>query len=158
MRAISSAMIGMALAATGCTSLGTYPSQTYAPNSGANADLQGVLHLRNAFLLDGADPDSPSPQLALYAVLINSGSRPARLDRITVDGGGSVQLAGPITLPPNQPVGTGDKPIGTVSGVRSATVPMTFAFSGAAPIRVNVPVQLRAGEYANLPTAPPPTG
>ncbi|MEV1178704.1 hypothetical protein [Nonomuraea sp. NPDC049784] len=154
MRAIISTVIVMAVAATGCMSVGTYPSQTYVPNSGANADVQGVLHLRNVFLLDGADPSSPSPQLALYAVLLNSGGKPVQLDRITVEGGGSVQLAGPVTLPPNQPVGTGDKPIGTVSGVRGATVPMTFAFSGTAPIRVNVPVQLRAGEYANLPTAP----
>ncbi|MEQ4725480.1 hypothetical protein [Nonomuraea sp. B19D2] len=153
MRAVISAAIGMAMAATSCMSVGSYPSQTHMPNNGANADLKGVLHLRNAFLLSGAEETSPSPQLALYAVLINTGSQPVRLDGITADGG-SVQLAGPITLPPNQPVGTGDKPIGTVTGVRSATVPMTFAFSGTGPIRVNVPVQPRVGQYANLPTAP----
>lgn len=153
MRAIISTVIVMAMAATGCMAVSTNPAQTYMPNSGANADIQGVLYLRNAFLLDGADPSSPSPQLALYVVLLNTGGKPVRLDRVTVDGGGSVQLAAPITLSPNQPAGTGEKPIGTVSGVRGNTVPMTFTFSGTAPIRVNVPVKLRAGEYANLPSA-----
>ncbi|TMR94104.1 hypothetical protein [Nonomuraea basaltis] len=168
MRPIVSAVIVMAMAAMGCAVAGFDTSANNVPqNEGANLNVGGVLHVRNVFLLSGTDPASPAPQQVLYAVLINSGHQPVRLERITVEGGGSVQLAGPVTLPPDQPVGTGGQPIGTVSGMsglRGSVVPMTFIFSGADPVRVNVPVKTKTGHYANLtpspggapsPTAPP---
>ena len=163
MRPITSALVVVVMAvAAGCARPDVDPSHTVPQNDGANADVQGVLHLRNVFLLNGTDPASPAPQQALYGVLINTGSKPLQLERVTVDGGGSVQLAGPIILPPGQPAGTGEKPIGMASGVGRDTVPMTFTFSGLAPVRVNVPVMLRIGQYASLspsPAAPAsPTG
>lgn len=157
MRPIASAVIAVALAAAaGCANVGIDTAQDAPQNEGANADVGGVLHIRNAFLLGGTDPASPAPQQVLYAVLINDGRQPARLERITLDGGGSVQLPGPITVPPNQPVGAGEKPIATVTGVRArgTTVPMTFAFSGAEPVRLNVPIKERTGQFSHLTPSP----
>ncbi|RVX38631.1 hypothetical protein EDD27_0953 [Nonomuraea polychroma] len=175
MRPIASAVIVAALAAAaGCQGHAgfDYSSTNIPQNQGANVDVGKTLHLRNVFLLGGADPASPAPQQALYAVLINDSNRPAKLERITIEGGGSAQLPGPVTVPPNQPVGTGEKPLCTVTGVRprGTTVPMTFFFSGAEPVRVNVPIKEQTGVYTELtptptgsptPTAPataPPTG
>ncbi|WP_327583991.1 hypothetical protein OHA25_50610 [Nonomuraea sp. NBC_00507] len=161
MRPIASAVIVMALAAAvGCQGHAGFDTSAkdIPQNEGANVDVGSTLHLRNVFLLGGADPASPAPQQALYAVLINEGNQPARLERITIEGGGSAQLPGPVTLPPNQLVGSGEKPLCTVTGVRprGTTVPMTFVFSGAAPVRVNVPIKEKAGVYTRL--TPPPTG
>ncbi|MGP4097832.1 hypothetical protein [Nonomuraea sp. KM90] len=154
MRPIVTAAIVVALAATGCTNYGFDKANRVPQNDGANADVAGVS-LRNAFLLRGnADPPAAGTPEALFAVLVNDSARPVQLERITVDGGGSVQLAGPVTLPPNQPVGTGNQPIGTVSGVRANTVPMTFIFKDADAIRVSVPVKTRTDHFANLPSAP----
>ncbi|MEU6715827.1 hypothetical protein ABZ897_30545 [Nonomuraea sp. NPDC046802] len=166
MRPIASAVIVMALAATGCASVGTYPSNSVPPNPGANANAtaQGRLYLRNLFLLNGSDPVSPSPQLALYGVLVNGGQKPDQLERITIEGGGTAQLPGPVALAPNQPVGTGERPLSMVSGVRGTVVPMTFTFRYAGPVRLYVPVKLRVGEFAHLPepggapSPPRPTG
>ncbi|KAB8195460.1 hypothetical protein FH608_014100 [Nonomuraea phyllanthi] len=154
MRAIICAVSVVAMAATGCMAAGTFPSQTHVPNDGGNANAQGGLYVRNAFILNPGHVASPAPQLALYAVLINAGRRPARLERITVEGGGLVQLAGPTFLAPNQAVGTGERPIGTVTGVGAGTVPLIFHFTGAEPVRVYTPVHPRSGQYAHLPTAP----
>ncbi|MFC4112478.1 hypothetical protein [Nonomuraea zeae] len=157
-------VVGFIAVAAGCTKPDVNPTASQPQNDGANADVQKVLHLRNVFLLSGTDPASPAPKQALYAVLINESGKPARLDRVTVDGGGTVQLAGPVELPPGRSVGTGEKPIGTVTGVRRDSVPMTFTFSGMAPVRLNVPVKSRTGPYANLnpgpaqPLSPAPTG
>ncbi|SDL49958.1 hypothetical protein [Nonomuraea jiangxiensis] len=143
-----------AVAVTGCSQAGLDTTQTEPQNDGANADLDGELYLRNVFLVGGAETGSPGPQQVLYGVLINSGDRPVRLERVTVGGGGSVQLAGALTLPPDQPVGVDDQPLGTVSGVRGDTVPMTFFFSGAEPVQLEVPVKARVGQYASLTPVP----
>jgi hypothetical protein len=156
MRPIVSAVIVVVLAAAaGCSKAEVDTRAENVPqNEGANADVGDTLHIRNVFLLGGTDPASPAQQQTLYGVLINDGRQPVRLERVTVEGGGSVQLSGSITVAPNQPVGAGDKPIGTVTGVRGATVPMTFAFSGAEPLRLNVPVKERTGQYASLTPSP----
>lgn len=156
----------------------------YQPNEGTNYDLKGVLHVRNAFLLSGATtsaappaaspssppasppsasgPASPSGQPtgqgggqdALFAVLINSAAKPDTLERITVEGGGQVQLPGPIELPPNQPVGAGNRPIASVSGVKGGPVAMTFSFRNAGDLRLLLPVMRRTGIYASLTPSP----
>ncbi|MEO3870432.1 hypothetical protein ABGB18_16585 [Nonomuraea sp. B12E4] len=154
MRRIVLAAYMTAAAATGCSQAGLDTTQLAPQNDGANADLRGGLYLRNIFLLGGAESGSPVPRQVLYGVLINSGDRPVRLEQVTVEGGGSVQLAGPLTLPPDQPVGTGNQPLGTVSGVRGDTVPMTFTFGGAEPLRLIVPVKARIGQFASLTPAP----
>lgn len=157
MRFIASAVIAVvALAAVaGCANIGIDTAQDAPQNEGANADVRGTLHIRNAFLLSGSGPASPASQQAtLYAVLINQGQQPARLERIVLDGGGSVQLPGPVELPPHEPVGAGEQPIGTVTGVRGGTVPMTFVFTGIRPVRLYVPVKERTGQYATLTPAP----
>ncbi|MEO3891722.1 hypothetical protein [Nonomuraea sp. B5E05] len=158
MRPIVSAMVAVALAATGCAKLGIDTVQWHPPNDGANADGRSGVRLRNAFLLGGADPAQPPPQFPLYGVLVNTGDRPLQLERITAEGGGTVQLPGPITLPPDQPVGTGEQPLATAGGIRGGTVPLTFSFRGAPPIRVTVPVKPRTGHFAHLtpsPASPP---
>ncbi|PZG18447.1 hypothetical protein [Nonomuraea aridisoli] len=152
--AIVTAVAIAALAAAGCGNVETEAQHWPPQNEGANAEAGGTVLVRNAFLLGSADPASPAPQLTLFAVIINRGDRADRVERITVEGGGSVQLAGPITLPPNQPVGTGDQPIGTVTGVRGTAVPMTFTFAGGRSARTVVPVMARTREFAQLPTAP----
>ncbi|MEV0389190.1 hypothetical protein [Nonomuraea sp. NPDC050643] len=157
MRPIVAATVVVVLAVSGCTKTDIDYAHQAPQNDGANADVAGTLHLRNAFLLGAADPASPAPSMALYGVLVNESGRPVRLERVTVDGGGAVQLAGPVTLPPDQPVGTGNRPIGTVSGVRGESVPMTFAFSEGKTMRVRVPVMLRAGHYTSLSPAPAST-
>jgi copper(I)-binding protein len=157
MRPIVSAVIVVALATAGCMNVGIDTGENLPQNEGANADVGDTLYVRNAFLLSGADRASPAPQLALYAVLVNNSHQPAQLERITAEGGASVQLSGPITLPPNQPVGTGNRPIGTVSGVRGGsgtTVPMTFVFKGSEPARLNVPIKARTGHYTDLTPSP----
>ncbi|WP_188189890.1 hypothetical protein [Nonomuraea sp. SYSU D8015] len=159
MRPIASAVIAavLAAAAAGCALAGfDTTAQDVPQNEGANADV-GRVKVRNVFLLGGTDPASPAPEQTLYGVLINDGREPVRLERITVEGGGSVQLPGPVTVPPNQPVGVGEQPLGTVrvTGVRGTTVPMTFVFSGAEPLRLNVPIKERTGQYATISPSPP---
>ncbi|MER7499902.1 hypothetical protein AB0L05_41790 [Nonomuraea pusilla] len=107
-------------------------------------------------------PASPSGQPtgqgggqdALFAVLINSAAKPDTLERITAEGGGQVQLPGPIELPPNQPVGAGNRPIASVTGVKGGTVAMTFSFRNAGDVRLLVPVMQRTGIYASLTPSP----
>ncbi|QYC40039.1 hypothetical protein Nocox_12105 [Nonomuraea coxensis DSM 45129] len=156
MRSIAVAVSVMALAAlsAGCT-VATIDTAQHAPQSdGADADASQTLHLRNMLLVGASDPAVPSQENHLYGVLINNGHKSAQLERITVEGGGSVQLPGPITVPPNQPVGTGERPIATVTGVRGGTVAMTFTFTGASPVRLQVPVMERTGTYAHLTPSP----
>jgi copper(I)-binding protein len=156
MRPIVYAAIVVALAAAGCTNTGIDKGKHLPQNEGANADVKGVLHLRNAFLLGSANPASPSAQKPLYAVLINNSAKPDQLQKITVDGGGNVQLAGALNLPPSQAVGTGNRPIGSVTGVNKQYVPMTFTFRDAGPVHVTVPVKPAVGQFASI--APSPAG
>ncbi|SEU12123.1 hypothetical protein [Nonomuraea wenchangensis] len=160
MRSIAVAVSVVALAAltAGCT-VTTIDTAQHAPqNDGANADASQTLHLRNVFLLGAADPSVPSQENFLFGVLINNGHKPAQLEQITPEGGGTVRLSAPITVHPNQPAGTGEQPIATVSGVSGGTVPMTFTFTGAAPVRLQVPVMQRAGWFARLTPPPGSTG
>ncbi|MEU6792079.1 hypothetical protein ABZ907_10300 [Nonomuraea wenchangensis] len=155
MRTIAVA-VSMAALTAGCT-VATIDTAQHAPqNDGANGDASQTLHLRNVFLLSATDPAMPFQQNHLYGVLINNGHQPAQLERITPEGGGSVQLPGPLTVRPLQPVGTGEQPIATVTGVSGGTVAMTFTFTGVSPVRLQVPVIERAGSYTHL--TPPPGG
>ncbi|MCK2220269.1 hypothetical protein MF672_041690 [Actinomadura sp. ATCC 31491] len=156
MRPIASAVTAVALAAlaAGCTKTSIDTVQRLPQNEGANADVGQTIHVRNVFLLGGADPASPAPQTTLYGVIVNDGHQPVQLQSIAAEGGGQVQLAAPVTVQPLQPVGVGDRPLGTATGVRGGTVPMTFTFAGAPPVRVIVPVKPRTGFYANLTPAP----
>ncbi|MEO3789344.1 hypothetical protein ABGB14_03985 [Nonomuraea sp. B10E15] len=155
MRPIVSAMVAVALAASGCSAAEIDRVQWRPQNDGANADGQGGVRLRNVFLLGGAHPAQPPPRFPLYGVLINAGDRPLQLERITVEGGGTVRLPGPVTLRPDQPVGTAEQPLATASGIRGGLVPLTFTFRGAPPLRVSVPVKPRTGHFAHLGTSPP---
>ena len=95
------------------------------------------------------------PDQALFAVLTSDHARPDRLERVTVEGGGSVRLAGLIEIHQRQPAGTAQQPIGTATGVRAGgSVPMTFIFRDAGTVRVMVPVIARVGRYATLPPSP----
>ncbi|WP_043618853.1 hypothetical protein [Nonomuraea candida] len=154
MRPIASAALVLAVLATGCANAGFDKANRMPQNDGANANVGKTLSLRNAFLLGGDDPASPPPQLPLYAVLVNDGQRPDQLERITVEGGGDVRLAGPVALPPGQAVGMNNQVIGTVTGARGNTVPMTFTFREAKSVRVMVPVKARIGQYASLTPSP----
>ncbi|MFG1696131.1 hypothetical protein [Nonomuraea sp. NPDC049309] len=159
MRRLVITAVAVGLAVTGCAKVEKDWANQTPPNDGANANIGQNLQLRNAFLLGSADPASPAPEQALYVVLVNSSDRPATLENITVEGGGTVQLAGPVAIPPDHAIGTGNQPIGTVSGARGTSVPMTFTFQDRTSVRVFVPVMARAGQYANLPLSPaaPPT-
>ena len=152
MRRLVIAAAAVGLAVTGCAKLEKDWANQAPQNDGANANMGQGLKLRNAFLLGSADPATPAPEQALYAVLVNSSNRPAKLENVTVEGGGSVRLAGPVEIPP-------DYAIGTVSGARGTAVPMTFTFQDRTSVRVLVPVMARTGQYANLPPSPtaPPT-
>ncbi|UBU16102.1 hypothetical protein [Nonomuraea gerenzanensis] len=155
MRPIAAVVVAVALTASGCMNAGFDEANRVPQNDGANANVGGTLSLRNIFLLGGADSASHPPQQALYGVIVNDAQRPDQLERVTMEGGGTVQLTGqPLTLPPDYAVGTGNKPIGTASGVRGNVVPMTFTFRDAEPVRLMVPVKARTGHFANLPTAP----
>ncbi|MGW3345717.1 hypothetical protein ACWDA3_20600 [Nonomuraea rubra] len=155
MRPIAAVVAVVALAVSGCTIAGFDEANRVPQNDGANANVGDSLSLRNIFLLGGTDSASPPAQQALFGVIVNDAQRPDQLERITMEGGGTVQLAGqPIALPPDQAVGTGNKPIGTATGVRGNVVPMTFTFREAKPVRLMVPVKTRTGHFANLPSAP----
>ncbi|GAA1702959.1 hypothetical protein AB0K40_36255 [Nonomuraea bangladeshensis] len=155
MRTIAVAVALAALTA-GCTKTTIDTAQHAPQNDGANGDASQTLHLRNVFVLSATDPAMPFQQNYLYGVVINNGHQPAQLERITPEGGGSVQLPGPLTVRPLEPVGTGERPIATVTGVSGGTVAMTFTFTGASPLRLQVPVMERAGSYTHL--TPPPGG
>ncbi|GAA2213679.1 hypothetical protein GCM10009850_091420 [Nonomuraea monospora] len=155
MRAVAAAVMVVALAATGCANAGFDEANRVPQNDGANANVGDSLSLRNFFLLGGADSASHPPQQALFGVIVNDAQQPDQLERVTMEGGGTVQLSGqPLTLPPDQAVGTGNQPIGTADGVRGNVVPMTFTFREAEPVRLLVPVKTRTGHFANLPAAP----
>ncbi|MFI6481087.1 hypothetical protein ACIBH1_24370 [Nonomuraea sp. NPDC050663] len=160
-------------AAAGCTGL-SYDSDDvtrfhHPQNEGANASFRGV-HLRNAYLLGQEEETSSPVDMPLYLVIVNAADRPDRLERVQVEGGGEVRLAGPIELPPHQPVGAA-QPIGTVSGVKgSGSAWMVFQLREAGAVRLAVPVKPRTGLYATMtpspmssspmtpsPTAPSPT-
>ncbi|MER6505340.1 hypothetical protein ABT158_00940 [Nonomuraea sp. NPDC001636] len=152
----------LALGVTGCTNTGYDTGQHLPQNEGANADAKGVIHVRNAYLRpapgQAATPSSPASEQTLYAVLINDGHKPDQLQQITVDGGGSVQLSGAAAdIRPGQPVGAGEQPLGTVTGVRAATVPMTFTFRDAGAVRVYVPVKQNAPQSPAGSTGPAAT-
>ncbi|MEV5894234.1 hypothetical protein [Nonomuraea fuscirosea] len=153
-RPVVCAVLALALAAAGCAKTELDKANRVPQNDGANADVGDSLRLRNVFLLRGAGQDASAPPETLFGVLVNEAGRPDQVERITVEGGGSVRLAGPLALPPNQPVGAGNQPLGTVSGVRAGTVPMTFTFRDAKPVRLMVPVKTRTGHFADLPAAP----
>lgn len=170
LRLVASAA-ALALAAAGCANLsGDYndPTQLHRPqNDGANGSV-GDVHVRNAFLLGppGAEQQGRPPagqgagQAPLYAVLVNDRPQPIRLERVTVEGGGTVRLAGTVEVPAGGVAG-GDRPIGTVSGLSTrAWVPMTFTFAAGPELRLTVPVLARAGMYATYSPAPQeaPTG
>ncbi|GAA2415102.1 copper chaperone PCu(A)C [Nonomuraea africana] len=156
LRAFTTTALCLALATSACTAMVTdYGDVTkFQQNEGANASVHGV-HLRNAYLLGGAPGQSAPAEVPLYAVLINNRTAADRLERITVQGG-SVRLAAPVELPPNQPVGT-DRPIATVSGLKGQSwIPMTFTFRDAGDVRVQVPLKYRAGPVSSVtPTASP---
>ncbi|GAA3142595.1 MULTISPECIES: hypothetical protein [Nonomuraea] len=152
-RSIIAAVV-VGLVVTGCTKTEKDWANQAPQNDGANANVGQSLQLRNAFLLGSADPASPAPEQALFVVLVNSSSRANRLENVTIEGGGQVRLAGPVEIPPDHAIGTGNQPIGTVSGARGTSVPMTFTFQDRSKMRVMVPVMARTGQYANLPTTP----
>ncbi|NUT40474.1 MAG: hypothetical protein HOV86_10855 [Thermoactinospora sp.] len=153
----------LTVAAAGCTGLSHDAddvTRLHRPqNDGANASFRGV-HLRNAFLLGQAQETASPIDMPLYLVIVNSGDRPDRLERVRVEGGGEVRLAGPVDLPPRQAVGAA-QPIGTVSGVKgSGWAPMVFELREAGAVRLAVPVKPRTGIYATMtpgPTSPSPT-
>ncbi|MFG1942670.1 hypothetical protein [Nonomuraea sp. NPDC048826] len=157
----------LTLAMTGCSAspAANDPNRLHRPqNDGANGDVQGV-HVLNAFLLGPAPTGSPTSSPTgsptgssggqpLYAVLINERTDADQLERVTVEGGGTVQLAGPVELRPNEAGSRPDQPIGMVSGVRGSQVPMTFTFREAGELRLTVPVLPKQGAYATLPASP----
>ncbi|WP_219465806.1 hypothetical protein [Nonomuraea rhizosphaerae] len=169
-RPIASATVALSVLATGCTGLNNDDEDILrihgSTNEGANADAKD-MHIRNAFFLAGADSSQP---MALYAVLVNQDTRDDQLQRISVTGGGTVQLTGPIGVPSKQPVGA-QQPLAMLQG-RSATgsVPVTFSFANVGDVRVQVSIKERKGPYASLtpsmsgsptpapnPTSPAPT-
>lgn len=157
------AAAALTLAATGCATTVELndPNRLYRPqNAGANGDVRGV-HIRNAFLLGGPEDATASPSggQALYAVLINDRDQPDRLEKVTVEGGGNVRLAGPVEMRPHEAASKPNQPIGTATGTHGAYVPMTFSFRDAGEVRLTVPVMPREGEYSDLPSSPagPPT-
>ncbi|MFG3438641.1 hypothetical protein ACGF0J_15460 [Nonomuraea sp. NPDC047897] len=183
-RAVASAAAALALAAAGCANLSSDfndPTRLHRPqNDGANGSA-GQVHVRNAFLLgpEGAErreqpagrptggPPSAGPGAAqasgeapLYAVLVNERPEPIRLERVTVEGGGTVRLAGTVEIPAGGVAGA-DRPIGTITGLATRTwVPMTFTFAAGPQFKLMVPVLARAGVYATYSPAPQgaPTG
>ncbi|MFI6708464.1 hypothetical protein ACIBF7_18650 [Nonomuraea sp. NPDC050478] len=150
----------LVLASTGCSSSvdPNDPARLNRPqNDGANGDVQGV-HVRDAFLLgemSTASPAaSPAGQQALYAVLISNRDRPDLLERVTVEGGGTVRLVGPVELRPYEAATRPDQPIGMASGILGNYVPMTFTFRDAGAVRMAVPVMARQGRFSGLPSSP----
>ena len=143
----------LVLAAAGCASSpeAADPNRLYLPgNDGANGDVQG-MHVRNAFVLGDTSAAGSSAGQPLYAVLISDRRQPDRLERVTVEGGGTVRLMGPVELRPGEAGSTAGRPIGTATGIRGTTVPMTFTFRDAGEVKLMVPVLPKTREYANLP-------
>ncbi|MGW4476645.1 hypothetical protein [Nonomuraea sp. NPDC004354] len=158
LRVIAATALCLGLATGGCTGV-THDlddvTRFHQPqNEGANVSHHDV-HLRNVFLLAGAPGQPPPATLPLYAVIINDQGQPDRLERVTVDGGGgSVQLAAPVVVPPGRPVGL-DRPIAQVTGVRpTGSIPMTFTFSRAGSVRALVPVKEKIGSYSTVAPGP----
>ncbi|WP_101786856.1 hypothetical protein [Nonomuraea indica] len=99
-------------------------------------------------------------ELPLYAVLVNDRSEAVRLEQVTIEGGGTVRLAGAVEVPPGGIAGA-DRPIGTVSGASTRTwLPMTFTFAAGPRLKLMVPVLARSGMYATYSPSPQgvPTG
>jgi hypothetical protein len=93
-RPIAAALAVVALAVSGCMVAGFDEANRVPQNDGANANVGDSLSLRNVFLLGGTDSASHPPQQALFGVIVNDAQKPDQLEKITMEGGGTVQLAG----------------------------------------------------------------
>ncbi|WP_312888726.1 copper chaperone PCu(A)C [Nonomuraea rhodomycinica] len=153
----------------GCSAgFGANTNKPYAPNEAGVLIEQGKygsprgVQIPQAFILG---PDSGA-QLAwrgsapIYLNIINTAGTPDTLTAVSAGSLGTVKVATPIQLPPNQLVNTG-KPTpqlvleSLAKSLRGGeTVRLDLTFANAGVISMNVPVITRSREFKDYPPAP----
>ncbi|NUW38226.1 copper chaperone PCu(A)C [Nonomuraea sp. SMC257] len=153
----------------GCSAgFGANTNKPYAPNEAGVLIEQGKygsprgVQIPQAFILG---PDSGA-QLAwrgsapIYLNIINTAGAPDTLTAVSAGSLGTVKVATPIQLPPNQLVNTG-KPTpqlvleSLAKSLRGGeTVRLDLTFANAGVVSMNVPVITRSREFKDYPPAP----
>ncbi|MEV0203042.1 copper chaperone PCu(A)C [Nonomuraea sp. NPDC050691] len=153
----------------GCSAgFGANTNKPYAPNEAGVLIEQGKygsprgVQIPQAFILG---PDSGA-QLAwrgsapIYLNILNTAGAPDTLTAVSAGTLGTVKVAAPVQLPPNQLVNTG-KPSPQLmleslsKSLRGGeTVRLDLTFANAGVVSLNVPVITRSREFKDYPAAP----
>ncbi|MFI9594328.1 copper chaperone PCu(A)C [Nonomuraea sp. NPDC052265] len=142
-------------------------NKPYAPNEAVALIDQGAygtrgIHIPQAFILG---PDSGA-QLAwrgsapIYLNILNTAGAADTLQAVSAGSVGSVKVATPIQLPPNQLVNTGKpQPQLMLESISTSlrggeSVRLDLQFANAGTVSLTVPVVTRSREFKDYPPAP----
>lgn len=159
------AVAALAPAAAGCAAgADAQTNKPYSATEGVDAAVSG-MKLRSTLIL------GPRPGMRLntgdlapmYLTLANDGTKADRLERVSTDGTfGAVKISGGgVTVAPTKAVRIGQNPAITLGKLSrplmgGESVRMTFTFSRAGSLTINVPVVARDRYFATYPPAPTP--
>ena len=154
--ALAAFVLAAGLIATGCgTGAGAQTAQVYDAAAGSNS-RGGDVEVHNALFVDNEDDTA-----TLSAALLNKGDANDTLTGVTVanSDGEPVEttLAEPIELEPDALYAAGKTAEVLLSGTNFEAgnfLTVTFTFTGAAEIAIDVPVVVRNEMYDNIAETP----
>ncbi|MER6576474.1 copper chaperone PCu(A)C [Nonomuraea sp. NPDC048881] len=142
-------------------------NKPYAPNEAVALIDQGAygtrgIHIPQAFIL-GPDSGAQLPwrgSAPIYLNILNTAGAADTLQAVSAGSVGSVKVATPIQLPPNQLVNTGKpQPQLMLESISTSlrggeSVRLDLQFANAGTVTLNVPVVTRSREFKDYPAAP----
>ncbi|MER6509192.1 copper chaperone PCu(A)C [Nonomuraea sp. NPDC001636] len=142
-------------------------NKPYAPNEAVALIDQGAygtrgIHIPQAFIL-GPDSGAQLPwrgSAPIYLNILNTGGAADTLQAVSAGSVGSVKVATPIQLPPNQLVNTGKpQPQLMLESISTSlrggeSVRLDLQFANAGTVTLTVPVVTRSREFKDYPAAP----
>ncbi|MFI7104770.1 copper chaperone PCu(A)C [Nonomuraea sp. NPDC050227] len=142
-------------------------NKPYAPNEAVALIDQGAygtrgIHIPQAFIL-GPDSGAQLPwrgSAPIYLNILNTAGAADTLQAVSAGSVGSVKVAAPIQLPPNQLVNTGKpQPQLMLESISTSlrggeSVRLDLQFANAGTVTLTVPVVTRSREFKDYPAAP----
>ncbi|MEU1720613.1 copper chaperone PCu(A)C [Actinomadura sp. ATCC 39365] len=142
-------------------------NKPYAPNEAVALIDQGAygtrgIHIPQAFIL-GPDSGAQLPwrgSAPIYLNILNTAGAADTLQAVSAGSVGSVKVATPIQLPPNQLVNTGKpQPQLMLESISTSlrggeSVRLDLQFANAGTVTLTVPVVTRSREFKDYPPAP----
>ncbi|MEU1386193.1 MULTISPECIES: copper chaperone PCu(A)C [unclassified Nonomuraea] len=142
-------------------------NKPYAPNEAVALIDQGAygtrgIHIPQAFIL-GPDSGAQLPwrgSAPIYLNILNTAGAADTLQAVSAGSVGSVKVATPIQLPPNQLVNTGKpQPQLMLESISTSlrggeSVRLDLQFANAGTVTLTVPVVTRSREFKDYPAAP----